>query len=169
MRITKLAPTLLAGILLVAGVACGTGQNAAPTPTPTPTETFTFTPTDIPTPTPTPSSTDTLTPTQTSGPCNWTGIWDTNWDTMELFQEGNQVTGTYQHDSGRIAATVSGNNLTGTWSEAPSYNPPDDAGDVELTISADCNSLWGQWRYGSTGGWSGDWTGTRLNSSNPTP
>jgi PGF-CTERM protein len=95
--------------------------------------------------------------------CDWTGTWDTNWDEMELVQIGNQVTGTYVYDNGKIVGVVSGYTLTGTWSEAPSYNPPNDAGDIELTISPDCNSFTGNWRYGSTGDWSGDWTGTRVN------
>jgi hypothetical protein len=81
---------------------------------------------------------------------------------MVLVQTGNNVSGTYTHDSGHIVGTLSGNKLTGTWSESPSYSPPDDAGDVELTISGDCNSITGQWRYGSTGGWSGSWSGTRA-------
>ena len=81
---------------------------------------------------------------------------------MVLVQTGNNVSGTYTHDSGHIVGTVSGNKLTGTWSEAPSYSPTYDAGDVELTISDDCHSMMGQWRYGSTGGWSGSWSGTRA-------
>ena len=100
--------------------------------------------------------------------CDWAGTWDTNWDEMKLVQTGNQVTGTYEHDNGKIVGVVSGYTLTGTWSEAPSYNPPNDAGDVELTILPDCNSLTGKWRYGSTGGWDGDWSGNRV-GPRPTP
>jgi len=70
---------------------------------------------------------------------------------MVLVQTGNSVNGTYTYQGGNITGTVSGNKLTGTWSESPSYIPPDDAGDVELTISVDCNSITGRWRYDSTG------------------
>ena len=91
----------------------------------------------------------------------WSGTWDTNWGTMILIQSGNQVTGTYTWDSGHIEGTVSGNVFTGTWAEAPSYNPPDDAGEVQLTISPDGQTLSGQWRYDSAGSWYG-WSGTRI-------
>lgn len=94
--------------------------------------------------------------------CDWTGTWDSNWGQMVLSQSGNSVTGTYTHDQGRIQGTVSGDKLIGTWSESPSYSPPSDAGDLELTMSSDCKSLSGNWKYGSEGSWSGDWTGTRL-------
>jgi hypothetical protein len=90
----------------------------------------------------------------------WTGKWDTNWGEMIFQQTDSTATATYTHDQGRIQGTVSGNKLVGTWSEAPSYSPPNDAGDVELNLSDDCNSFSGKWRYGSSGTW-GDWTGTR--------
>lgn len=98
------------------------------------------------------------------GACDWTGTWDTNWGKMELVQTGTRVTGTYEHDNGKIVGEESGNSLIGTWSEAPSYSPPDDAGDFEFTISPDCNSFTGKWRYGSTSGdWKvGGWTGDRV-------
>jgi len=69
---------------------------------------------------------------------------------MILSQTRNQLIGTYTHDAGHITGTVSGNTLTGTWTETPSYSPPNDAGDMQLTIAADCNSLTGVWRYGSS-------------------
>ena len=82
---------------------------------------------------------------------------------MQFTQSGNQVTATYTYDDGRITGTVSGNTLTGTWSESPSYQPPDDAGDIVLTMAADGNSFTGNWRYGtSTGTWDGTWTATRI-------
>jgi hypothetical protein len=93
--------------------------------------------------------------------CSWIGTWDTNWGSMDVQMSGNSVTGTYPHDQGRIQGTISGNKLIGTWSEAPSYSPPNDAGDLEFVMSDDCSSFSGNWRYGSTGGWSGGWSGTR--------
>lgn len=91
----------------------------------------------------------------------WTGTWSTNWGQMVLTQTGDTVTGNYTWDNGKITGKVVGNKLVGTWSEAPSYSPPNDAGDFEFTMSADGKSLSGVWRYGSSGGWSGDWTGTK--------
>jgi hypothetical protein len=93
--------------------------------------------------------------------CDWSGNWKSNWGNMVLEQNGNTVTGRYEHDEGRISGTVQGGKLIGRWSEAPSYGPPQDAGDVELVISPGCNSLSGRWRYGNSGDWDGDWTATR--------
>ena len=89
------------------------------------------------------------------------GTWKTQWGTMVLGQSGNTVTGTYTHDNGKITGTVSGNTFSGWWSESPSYSPPKDAGQVELTISADHKTMSGRWRYGSSGTWyENDWQGT---------
>jgi len=92
------------------------------------------------------------------GTYSWTGEWDSNWGKMILTQNGTSITGTYTHDNGRISGTISGNVFTGTWSESPSYSPPSDAGDMELTMSADGKSFTGKWRYGSEGSW-GNWEG----------
>ena len=103
-----------------------------------------------------------------TGTCDWTGAWDTDWGRMELQQNGNKVNGTYPYDQGRIQGTVSGRNLTGTWSEYPSYSPPGDAGDMVFIISEDCSSFDGMWRYGTSGGWSGSWTGARISTGSGT-
>ena len=95
------------------------------------------------------------------GSCDWTGTWSTNWGDMILEQDGISVAGNYTWDNGRIQGTVSGDKLIGTWSEAPSYSPSHDAGDIEFTLADDCKSFTGYWRYGREGSWSGGWTGTR--------
>ncbi len=93
---------------------------------------------------------------------SWTGTWSTNWGSMTLTQTGSSVSGSYAHDGGQIAGTASGLVLKGRWSEQPSRQPPNDAGDLEFTMSADGKSFTGRWRYGYTGAWSSDsWTGTR--------
>ena len=55
--------------------------------------------------------------------------------------------------------------MIGTWSEGPSYAPPDDAGDIELNISADGKSFSGRWRYGLSEPWRSPWSGTRVSGS----
>ena len=92
----------------------------------------------------------------------WAGTWETTYGTMVLTQTGSNVSGTYEHSNGIITGTVSGSVLYGTWSEAPTYSPPNDAGDVQLTISPTGTTFTGSWRYGSSGGWSGSWTGTTI-------
>jgi hypothetical protein len=95
--------------------------------------------------------------------CTWSGTWETDFGTMQLIQSSDQVTGTYTHRQGRITGRVQGNQFTGTWSQAPSYQPDMEAGDVRFTLSADCITLTGDWRYGSGGDWRvGGWTGTRT-------
>jgi hypothetical protein len=92
----------------------------------------------------------------------WGGTWSTTYGMMTLTQTGNQVSGNYEHSNGHIIGTVSGNVLTGTWSEAPSYAAPDNAGDVQLTISPNGKTFTGGWRYGSSGSWSMNWNGTTI-------
>lgn len=93
---------------------------------------------------------------------DWSGTWSTTYGMMHLTQTGNQVTGTYTHDNGHIVGTVSGNVLTGTWSEAPTYTAPANAGDFQFTISSDGKTFSGGWRYGSSGSWTMNWTGTTI-------
>jgi len=92
----------------------------------------------------------------------WEGTWSTTYGMMIWTQTGNQVSGNYEHSNGHITGTVSGNVLTGTWSEAPSYAPPDNAGDVQLTISPDGKTFTGGWRFDSSGSWTMNWNGTTI-------
>ena len=103
----------------------------------------------------------------------WTGKWDTTFfryggkehtTVWQLKQLESNVTGTYDWDSGKINIRQSKTSglAIGTWSEAPSYSPPDDAGDIEVQQSQDGNSFTGKWRYGSSGDWIGEWNGTRI-------
>jgi tetratricopeptide (TPR) repeat protein len=95
--------------------------------------------------------------------CSCSGTWSTDWGEMALHQSGHDVSGNYTHDQGRIVGTLSDDKMIGTWSEAPTYSPTHhDAGDMELILSDDCKSFSGNWRYGSEGGWSGSWRGTRI-------
>ena len=110
---------------------------------------------------PPPAATPTATSTSPMPLSTWTGVWDTDWGRMELTQSDGSVTGTYEYDQGQIQGTVQGNKLVGTWSEYPSYAPPDDAGDFEFVLSPDGNSFLGRWRYDSEGDWS-EWTATRT-------
>lgn len=100
---------------------------------------------------------------QDLGTYSWEGNWTSNWGDMVIVQQGNHITGTYTHDKGKIDCIVSGNKVIGTWSEFPSYAPPRDAGDMELTMASDGKSFIGKWRYGSTGSWS-NWDGGKRTS-----
>ncbi|MGB3007210.1 MAG: hypothetical protein WBC06_11915 [Chitinophagaceae bacterium] len=92
-------------------------------------------------------------------PVIWRGTWQTKWGPMIITQSGNNITGTYGHDNGKVKGTITGNKLTGTWSEAPTYLPPKDAGEFEFTLSVDGKSFTGRWRYGNKGEWQIGWDG----------
>ena len=98
--------------------------------------------------------------------CDWSGTWSTNWGSMQLTQVGDSVWGTYTHDGGRINGKVTGNTLAGLWTEAPTYSVGSDGGKISFTLSADCKSFAGGWRYGVDGNdLPGGWTGTRQGFS----
>ncbi|MCX6005639.1 MAG: hypothetical protein NTZ34_00010 [Chloroflexi bacterium] len=84
--------------------------------------------------------------------------------TWDLKQVEINVTGTYDWDNGRINCKQSKTSglMVGTWSESPTYQAPDDAGDIELQQSVDGNSFTGKWRYGYSGDWAGEWNGKRI-------
>ena len=100
---------------------------------------------------------------------NWSGKWLCGqWGTLNIAQSGDVITGTYTYDNGKLKGNVGGNMLFGTWSEAPSYSIPNDAGDVEFTMSDDGKSFTGRWRYGFTGEWR-TWNGQRDLSAELAP
>lgn len=109
----------------------------------------------------TPATTAATTTSGGGGSCSWAGTWDTNFGQMTLSEATGFVTGTYAFDDGTINGAVSGNQLTGSWAEQPSYKPPNDSGGFALTISGDCNSFTGTWGYGSASTGGGIWQGTR--------
>jgi hypothetical protein len=151
--------------------------NITKAPAGMPTGVATQNPTNAPTLTATPkataSATATIAPTTMvsvtatnipSGP-TFAGTWDTDYGAMTITMNGNAVNGIYYGD-GKVSGTVTGNTLTGTWSQSPTWLPPDDAGDCTFTLSGDGNSFTGKWRYGHSddpqAAWDGEWTGTRT-------
>ena len=103
------------------------------------------------------------TPAQPVATCEWTDTWDSNWGEMHLRQTGSTVTGEYASEQGELIGTVTGNVLTGIWTEAPTRQAPSDAGDFtfEMVDGSGCRSFTGTWRYGFSGEWVGDWDAER--------
>jgi hypothetical protein len=100
-------------------------------------------------------------PTATAVPSPWNGQWITNCGaascgTMNLFQSGNVVTGTYA-DNGQINGAVNGNRLTGTWTRGGT------SGSFDWWIGGTNN----KWRgnYNSVNGW----CGYRSGETEPVP
>jgi len=91
----------------------------------------------------------------------WSGSWRAGLTTYDEIlttsQNGTQLTGNWtttdDNDRGQLTGTVSGYQFTGRWAETPSYQPPNDAGDEELTLATNGQSMTGRWRYGSSGTW----------------
>ena len=108
------------------------------------------------------AQTATINPTQAAYVSGFSGTWDTNWGVMTCSVDGQMVKCNYTHDVGKIEAWLSqdGKTMQGTWSESPSYQPPDDGGRVTFSLSRDGNSITGYWWYGQNKA-GGSWTGTR--------
>ena len=108
------------------------------------------------------AQTATINPTQAAYVSGFSGTWDTNWGVMTCSVDGQMVKCNYTHDVGKIEAWLSqdGKTMQGTWSESPSYQPPDDGGRVTFSLSGDGNSITGYWWYGQNKA-GGSWTGTR--------
>ncbi|MEI6103451.1 MAG: hypothetical protein WCP70_05855 [Methanothrix sp.] len=94
--------------------------------------------------------------------CKWSGIWETSFGLLDLQETDDLVEGVYTTDWGVVRGKVEGERLTGKWFDAPTRSEPNDGGDLEFMLSEDCQNFSGNWRYGSTEGWSGEWTGTRV-------
>ncbi len=88
-------------------------------------------------------------------------VWNTNWNVMTLWSEGNSVSGEYIYDNGIITGTMEGDIFRGYWREANNARGcgPDNewCGPVVLRFSADGKSFTGDWGY----------CGTEMNSLNP--
>ena len=52
-----------------------------------------------------------------------------------IVREGSTVRVVYTHGDGRVVGEVEGNTMTGWWTQAPTRQPPHDAGEVTFTFS----------------------------------
>lgn len=99
------------------------------------------------------------------------GAWTTNWGRLTLEQNGNQVSGSYDSDGGRMKGEIQGDRMNGFWSENMSDRKCDTAmdgrsywGRVILTLEPSGGAFKGKWGYcfddPATSG-KDPWTGTR--------
>lgn len=91
---------------------------------------------------------------------NATGTYQSSFGTLTISQNGNSVSGTYTGDNGKLSGIMNGHIFIGTWSKAPSYKGPSDAGKVLFEFSDDWTSFTGKWGYQGKS-LSGGWTGKR--------
>lgn len=71
------------------------------------------------------------------------GTYDTGFGKMILRQNGSVVSGEYEHNGGILQGTISGNILSGTWTETSS------TGMVRFEFSSDGSGFTGLWSYGN--------------------
>jgi len=96
-------------------------------------------------------------------------VWETNWNVMTFWQDGNQVTGEYMYDGGILTGTLSGDTLHGWWREynnSSACGPENSwSGPLAFKFSIDGKSFTGDWGYcgkdPATLNYAGSgWTGT---------
>ncbi|MDX9881198.1 MAG: hypothetical protein RBS73_03965 [Prolixibacteraceae bacterium] len=96
---------------------------------------------------------------------NVSGTYQTDFKEMTLQQNGNQVTGTYEHSGGRIEGTLYGNTLTGWWYQT------NGKGRFVFVFNNDCSAFTGKWSYGDaepSSAWNGKRPGTGTAPTPPT-
>jgi hypothetical protein len=92
---------------------------------------------------------------------DWSGTWETNYGKVVLQQTKNIVTGVYVLKEGRIDGLALDDRLSGQWSEAPSYAPPNDAGEFEIHMDQSGTSFQGKWwKVASSNG--KEWHGRKV-------
>ena len=86
---------------------------------------------------------------------NVSGDYSTKWGDMTLRQSGNQVTGSYKLNNGKISGTLTGKVLTGTWTQTNAK------GRIRFEFNDDLSSFTGKWSYNDAEPTSGDWDGKK--------
>lgn len=88
---------------------------------------------------------------------NFSGIWDSDFGSMELKQTGDQVVGSYSNQLGSITGTVEDRKLIFNWKD-PLYS----TGWGRFEISDDGDSIIGVWGLGEASEAKGKWNATRY-------
>jgi hypothetical protein len=74
----------------------------------------------------------------------FSGLWNTNMGELQIEIAGNKLTGVFPLTSRKIEGSVVGMKSGGTWSEPPSFKPPNDAGRFEVLLAADGKKFTGK-------------------------
>jgi len=86
---------------------------------------------------------------------NTSGVYSTDFKEMTLSQSGNNVTGTYKHNNGRVEGTLNGRTLTGLWFQ------DNGKGKFVFEFNSDYSGYTGKWGYNDAAP-SAKWNGTKL-------
>ena len=90
------------------------------------------------------------------------GIWKTNLVDLSLTQSGNTVTGSYEHEGGKLKGTITGNQLDYTWTETNGKK-----GKGYFIISDDGKSISGRYGYNDDNSSAGEWKGRKVEAPAP--
>ncbi len=99
-----------------------------------------------------------------------TGHWDSPQYGDAYFQvQADEVRVVYTHDDGRVLARLKGARIVGWWTEAPSRQPKNDAGDIEFTVVRGDGplTLHGRWRFGDSEEFWYDWDLSKVDNTIP--
>ncbi len=92
---------------------------------------------------------------------NASGTYDTNYGKFHLRQEGDSVTGCYEHAGGLLTGGIEGRIMKFTWTQGPNSRGP-----AIMVFTSDGRKMYGLWWYegseSSSGG--GEWDGTRISN-----
>lgn len=83
--------------------------------------------------------------------------------------QADEVRVVYTHDDGRVLARLTGTRIVGWWTEAPSRQPKNDAGDVEFTVVRGDGplALHGRWRFGDSEEFWYEWDLSKVDGAIP--
>ena len=90
------------------------------------------------------------------------GVWKTNLVDLFLTQSGNNVTGSYDHEGGKLKGTITGNRLDYTWTETNGKK-----GKGYFIISDDGKSISGRYGYNDDNSSAGEWKGRKVEAPAP--
>lgn len=90
------------------------------------------------------------------------GVWShKSWGDMNLKPSGSSVSGSYGYQNGQINNTrIEGRTLKGQWHEkaqGDATKGPGDWGYFEFTLTGNCKSIDGKWKYSNQTNWREDW------------
>ncbi|MBI5484353.1 MAG: hypothetical protein HY888_07825 [Deltaproteobacteria bacterium] len=86
-------------------------------------------------------------------PANFIRSYGTDYGDMTLNFNGDTVTGNYTHQNGKVAGRLSGNILSGTWTQN------NGSGSFVFTFGQGYNSFEGKWNYKGESSMRGGWNG----------
>jgi hypothetical protein len=93
---------------------------------------------------------------------NLSGAWKTNFADLFLTQSGNNVTGSYKYEGGKLKGTITGDQLDYTWTQTNGKK-----GKGYFVLSDDGKSISGRYGYNDDNSSAGEWKGRKVEAPAP--